>query len=349
VGAESSAQTGHLYFGWAGTNPNNRVSDSGIGSVALNGGAMQLYGTGANEELPGLVDMAVSPLEATSAGVWGMFGTHNHVAFFDATFPLGSGTINRIPSPSGTDSPASDMTIGSDGNVWYADNQLKVAGFVNSSHAYKVAGACGAIATGNDSNLWLTAFDSVGPAVSRLSYGGAIAQFSTPVGTDCGNNHTQIAAGPDASVWTTGSLGGGFISLVRVASTGAISYYTDPAHGSRSGSIATGSDGNIWFASDVQAITMYRTDHIVSDPGVVSMHVGQSRAIPVGETGRGNPFTAHLTAGGNCSGIVLAPNSAGTVFMVTANATTNPGNPCVLTAADKDGVGFAWIPIRVTR
>lgn len=123
------------------------------------------------------------------------------------------------------------------------------------------------IAAGPDGALWFTeyAIDGAGPSsngkIGRISTGGVITEYAlpSPSGTPQG-----ITAGPDGALWFV-EIGDGHTAssakIGRITVAGDITEfpiaYSAPsaAFANRSGSIAVGSDGALWFTKgyDLQA------------------------------------------------------------------------------------------------
>ena len=96
----------------------------------------------------------------------------------------------------------------------------------------------GSIALGPDGAVWFT--DSFERLIWRAATNGALTSFPTNIGAP-----VAITAGPDGALWFTAS------QLVRVSIGGVVSAFPVPsgANGSSLGSLAAGSDGNLWLSA----------------------------------------------------------------------------------------------------
>jgi virginiamycin B lyase len=100
-----------------------------------------------------------------------------------------------IPTSS---SGVSDITPGSDGNMWFTeDNKNKIGQITPSGtiteYALSSGSDPGGIVSGPDGALWFTASGAVG----RITTAGSVTEYSTS------NSPNDITAGPDGALWFT--------------------------------------------------------------------------------------------------------------------------------------------------
>ncbi len=161
-----------------------------------------------------------------------------------------------------------DMTLGPDGNIWFADDGKRPAigritpqGTITEFRAgLAPKSRPGTIVPGPDGNLWFT---KVGrsPAIGRITPDGTITEFREgldPKGTPVG-----IVVGPDGNLW----FGDTARTIGRVTPQGAITELGEgpPAVGGLVAPVA-GPDGNIWTAASGSPLGFAR----VSPLGAIS-------------------------------------------------------------------------------
>ena len=163
-------------------------------------------------------------------------------------------TIYKIPSPA---SNPFGLTVGPDGEIWFADRGANKIGRVTTAGQfteYSVPTSNSApdgITTGPDGNLWFT--ENKSGKVARITPSGVVTEFNL----DAVNPYpTGIVAGPDGNLWlaadttTFARLTLSGKSIVRpLPSSNAIAEGT--------GCITVGADGNLWLSasSEVAKIT----------------------------------------------------------------------------------------------
>ncbi len=139
--------------------------------------------------------------------------------------PTGTLTEFALPTPSGFNSGAEDITVGPDGNLWFT---------------------------------W-TEWDSMetGPAaanIGRITTSGTITEF--PVSSSGGWPPLHITAGPDGNLWFTQ---GAADVVASISTTGAIVEYPLPSSGTFVNDIALGQAGRLWFTEPgVNAVARLR-------------------------------------------------------------------------------------------
>jgi uncharacterized protein (TIGR03437 family) len=159
----------------------------------------------------------------------------------------GTGAIGRIttsgdlteyllPTPSGHDSGAGDITVGADGNLWFT--------WVTLDPAQPLA----------------TASHSVG----RITPAGMITEF--PVSAGGGWPPGGITAGPDGNLWFAQ---GHANSIGRLSTSGVLTEYTVPTTDGFPIDVTVGSDGNVWF-SEANASKIGRVNLVAPAPTIES-------------------------------------------------------------------------------
>lgn len=115
------------------------------------------------------------------------------------------------------------------------------------------------ITTGTDGNLWLS--DYISSVIYRMTPSGAITQYNVPVASDCGGlalpyGTYQVATGPDGNVWFTTAQdcsAGQNWYLGSITPDGTVSLYPEASNGdyARLQDLVLGTDGNLWVAVTV--------------------------------------------------------------------------------------------------
>ncbi|MFN2460969.1 MAG: hypothetical protein ABR591_09815, partial [Candidatus Velthaea sp.] len=143
---------------------------------------------------------------------------------------------------------AINLTMGPDGNVWYAGNSQGVGptggiGHTSSSGVVEFQfprpdGAPISITNGPDGNVWFTAIGSSGTSmgVGKITTAG-LETIVVPFGTV---DAQWITTGPDGNVWTSGKAG-----ISRITPSGTVTSFAD----ANAITIAAGPDGNLWFTA----------------------------------------------------------------------------------------------------
>jgi streptogramin lyase len=142
--------------------------------------------------------------------------------------------------------PASAITAGPDGNLWFADGpaigKITPSGVVTKYPAPAPI----RLTAGPDGNVWFTV--NAGDRIGRMTPSGAVTFFAVP---DLGAR--GITAGPDGKLWfTVNGLGtGGRSKIGSITTDGAIQEYVIESNPE---AITTGPDGNLWYtATDFNA------------------------------------------------------------------------------------------------
>ncbi len=155
------------------------------------------------------------------------------------------------------DSGPGDITVGPDGNMWFAETNAGKIGRVNVGSGTISEFALPnrnsrpeGIVTGPDGNLWFTMHDS--NKIGKMSRNGTLlAQYAGLTGA----GPTNIIVGPDNALWFPEEFNPGpdpanlppGNKIGRITTTGGLTEYTTPTANSRPVIITTGHDGNLWF------------------------------------------------------------------------------------------------------
>ena len=191
-----------------------------------------------------------------------------------------------------------DMTLGPDGNIWFADDGKRPAigritpqGTITEFRTgIAPKSRPGAIVSGPDGNLWFT---EVGRnrAIGRVTPDGTITEFRE--GLDPKGTPEGIVAGPDGNLW----FGDTARTIGRITPEGTITEFGEgPSAVGGLGAPVVGPDGNIWTAGTGSPLGFAR----VSPLGAISgFSVGLSSQIsllgPITAGPDGNVWFTSLT------------------------------------------------------
>lgn len=163
--------------------------------------------------------------------------------------PSGSQRIGRITTTgvvteiSIAPSTAENLTVASDGTIWFADGNgprigsLTPQGVVTSTMLLQ-SSAPRELATGPDSNLWFT--DAQNNAIVRVTPRGTVTSFPLPTPDAA---PWKITAGPGSSLWFTEFHAG---KIGRITEAGTITEYPVSDVVGPDG-IGVGPDNTVWF------------------------------------------------------------------------------------------------------
>jgi streptogramin lyase len=156
-----------------------------------------------------------------------------------------AGVAKDFPIP-GNDKSPGDITVGPDGNLWFAETtgnaigRITPAGVVTEFPIPTPASFPNAITLGPDNNLWFVEHD--GHNIGRITPAGVITEFGIP----SGGRPYAITAGSDGNLWFTEP--GSFNAIGRCTPAGGISEYPIPTPNTEVAGISAGPDKNLWFA-----------------------------------------------------------------------------------------------------
>lgn len=168
-----------------------------------------------------------------------------------------SGEISEITTSNGLKSGSApvDITLGSDGNLWFTDNgttkaigRVTPAGVVTEfTNLLNPGSVPQDVTLGPGGNVW---FADLGTprAIGRVTTAGKIDEFSSGLPTNA--RMESPTEGPDGNLWFTEE--GDTRGIGRVKPNGEIQVFTRLVEPMQSfpADIAPGPDGNLWFSDD---------------------------------------------------------------------------------------------------
>jgi virginiamycin B lyase len=168
----------------------------------------------------------------------------------------------------------SAMVLGSDGNVWFIDENAASLVRISTSGSIKefqlsgiITGNAVSMTVGADNDFYILDESS---NIVRVTANGKGQAFPIPSGD--GTSIDGLALGPDGNVWFAE-----FNHIAKITPSGKITEFAYPSGYSTNqyGGVTSGSDGNVWFAeSSNNAI-----GRVVPSTGKITMF-----SIPVGCT-----------------------------------------------------------------
>jgi large repetitive protein len=244
-----------------------------------------------------------------------------------------STTIAQFPVDTANSAPYAAAT-GSDGNLWFTENQAGKIGVLNPTTNVvtefplpsSASGPTGIVA-GPNGNLWFTEFgaDKIGE-INPTTH--AITEFAIPTAAAGPNG---ITVGADGALWFT-EFSASQIGRID-PNTGAIVEFATPTASSEPYGITAGPNGAVWFtefgASKIGAINV--TTHISGEIATPSMSSGPT-GITVGANG--NIWFTEETA--SKIGEVNAAGAIGEIATPTANS-----EPVGITSGPDGNLWFA--------
>jgi virginiamycin B lyase len=148
----------------------------------------------------------------------------------------------QYPIPSGV--LPQDMTLGSDGNIWFTETQTDIIGKISPSgqiteYSLRKGAAPASIVSGSDGNIWFV--EPSAKVIAKMNTEGELlAEYIlNDVNTDI---RQGLVSGPDGNIWFIPT---NMNTVVKMSTEGVIlaSYNT----ASSSKSLTNGPDGNLWF------------------------------------------------------------------------------------------------------
>ncbi len=139
------------------------------------------------------------------------------------------------------------MTVGPDGNVWFAENggngniigKITPAGVTTEYTVPTVNSQPEGITAGPDGNLWFT--EEVGNKVGKITPAGVVTEYLLP---NANSAPIGITSGPDGNLWfveiNSDKIG-------KITPAGVVTEYSVPTAGATFFGITAGPDGNLWF------------------------------------------------------------------------------------------------------
>jgi len=286
-------------------------------------------------------------------------------------------TVTTFPIPLVEIIQPDGITMGSDGNLWFAETvadqigRMTPAGVLTEFPLSPVtvpAGSNGpqpgptAIIAGPDGALWFT---GVPGEVGRITTAGVVTEFAAPAipppaGSPAGTPSTPatltaITAGPDGALWFTGVPG----EVGRITTAGVVTEFAVPAvpppAGSPAGtassvatlsSITVGPDGALWFTGVPGEVGRITTTGVVTEFAVplVPPPAGSPAGTP------GTPVTLGAISSGPDGALWFTgvPGEVGritTAGVVTEYATPNftPPSNGIVTTITTGPDGNLWL------
>ncbi len=148
------------------------------------------------------------------------------------------------PSTPSYESQPFGITLGPDGNLWFADllhvGKITRAGAVTEYVLPTEGGWAESITPGPDGNLW---FSTTSKKIGKITTSGTITEYSLPAET---NAVGGLVAGPDGNMWFTDHYSFSKNGIGKITPSGTVTVY-GLASGSNPVDIVAGPDGNLWF------------------------------------------------------------------------------------------------------
>ena len=201
------------------------------------------------------------------------------------------------------------LAPGSDGNVWFTEQQNKKVAQITPAGAVTEfalpSGATpGSLALGPDGNVWYTADTSSDLVVGRVTPAGTITEFAV-AGTCCARG---IVAGPDGAIWFTAGSG----HAGKITTSGAVTLYPVGSPINAGGDIVVGSDGNLWFTKFSDGIYRITPTGILTQfpyPLALGIASGPDGNIWFSQGGANGGTVGRITTGGTALGGVTIPDT----------------------------------------
>lgn len=194
--------------------------------------------------------ITVFPMPAGEQATFGLtLGPDNNIWFVDDnTKKIGemtpTGTVTEFALPGPQPFPYA-IVKGPDGNLWFTDNGNNAVGRITTSGVVTEFPAVTSgiqlfdIVAASDGNLYASSFLD---RLERVTTAGVVTEFNLPVA-----DAEYLIQGPDKNLWI--SYGGhAQIGEFDIKKNVALKPVDEPT-GSSGAGLATGGDGNVWFAN----------------------------------------------------------------------------------------------------
>lgn len=300
---------------------------------------------------------------------------YNNPGLIGIATTTGSFTTKAIPS--GDYAYDGQLTLGSDGNVWFTElgHVAKITtGGTITEFAYpdgNTANYYGSIASGPDGDIWVTEYngysiDDIDPMTGTFtSYSlpcspvGLVSAVDGNLWVECSSYLYRVTTsgsytayynpystdgypsafekGPDGNPWFT--VGGRNEVGEFNTTTNSLILYSPPSTFGNTYGLTAGPDGNVWALDSTGHVDVYIVKVLGVSPSSLSMTVGQVATLTVTEKGT-TSWTATSTSPGVAS---VVQGGSANKFTVTANGigTTK------ITIKDAIGNSFA-VTVKVT-
>lgn len=255
--------------------------------------------------------------------------------------PAGAASpVTLVPLPSGGLNTYTNeaLTIGPDGNVWYALTSSPLAGFIGSvtpaggvtEYRLPTGATPVSIASGADGKLWYT--DNGRNLVGKITTAGVRTEYTLPTG----NTPGQIARGGDGNLWFANwdADSPTWHGIGRITTAGVVTFFGTGYVGV---AIASASDGGLWYCG--------------------TPRIGTDQLLHIATNGSETAITTMTQA---CSGIADAGGGAvwfvdgGMVYRRAANGTVSqvPAAPAPYAVAGgsiaSQPDGTLWVDARAS-
>jgi uncharacterized repeat protein (TIGR01451 family) len=220
-----------------------------------------------------------------------------------------SGSITEFPANTGQGLFPGDVTLGPDGNIWFASGNSYVGIMTPAGVFSQVStpGQTNGITRGPDGNIWAT--DDRGELERITPVTHVVTSFVVPGASGFLDG---ITTGPDGNLW----FADGFNNLVGKSTTGG-SVTTYPNSGGWD-YITSGPDGALWMSDGFGGIGHVTTSGVVTTVSTCSGTIGS--AIVAGPDG--NMWYTGASSGVLAIG-VINPGAANPLAIATASPLTN--------------------------
>jgi streptogramin lyase len=173
-----------------------------------------------------------------------------------------------------TGNPVQGITLGSDGAMWFSMDlsfqegpgigRIANDGTITSYPLSQLDRLTYGIATGADGNVWVSGRDpNNDEELVKITPSGQSTGYVTE--TDCNIPIDQpigthgVAAGPDGNIWFASECGAG---IGKITPAGVVTFY--PVTKSAPYSLASGSDGAVWFTDALYEIGRITTSGVIT-------------------------------------------------------------------------------------
>jgi len=155
-----------------------------------------------------------------------------------------SGSITSFPVSGGV-GQSDSITVGSDGNLWFAGGngitRITTSGVATTFVPPTPASSPRAIVSGPDGALWFT--ETAGNKIGRVTTAGVFTEY--PIPTASGDPY-GIALGSDGALWFTEKAN----KIGRITTAGSITEFPIAGDMGYTSAITAGGDGNLWFTEN---------------------------------------------------------------------------------------------------
>jgi virginiamycin B lyase len=192
----------------------------------------------------------------------------------------------KIPTPN---SQPRQITLGSDGNMWFTESEFNVSqiGVVDAKGKIRefVVPSPGTqpsdIVSGRDGALWFTEPSGFPNVIGRVTTAGEFTEFGPGCDANtCSSVPEGIASGPDGNIWFTESLRN---AIGKLTPSGEFTFYLIPTPGANPHGITVGPDGALWFTEfNANQIGRITTAGVITEFGLVT---GSADRITLGPDG----------------------------------------------------------------